>query len=103
MIEISEHVKKHFYKTTFDTAAWNQFVDSCREQLVGVMMLDQFDAEENELLISLGASHTYFFMRNNPKRYQLLGRADINYLNLFRKPVAIIKCTPRDGMEGHFL
>ena len=73
LIEISEHVKKHFYETTFDTTAWNQRVDNCREQLAGVMTLDQFDAEVNELLRSLGASHTYFFTRNNPKRYQLLG------------------------------
>ena len=73
LIEISNHVKKHFYETTFDTAAWNQHVDKCRQQLAGVITLDQFDRKVNELLTSLNASHTYFFTRNNPKRYQLLG------------------------------
>ncbi len=71
--EIAKQVTAHFYKTDFDTTAWNQRVYNCRQRLAKVTRLDQFDFEVNELLGTLNTSHTYFFSRNNPKRYQLLG------------------------------
>ncbi len=71
--EISNYVKQHFYETTFDTVAWNQKVEACRQRLAASTTLDQFDQEVNVLLKTLDASHTYFFSRNHPKRYQLLG------------------------------
>ena len=73
LIEISNQVKKHFYETTFDSVAWNRQVEDCRQQLAGITSLDQYDQKVNKLLTSLNASHTCFFTRNNPKRYQLLG------------------------------
>ena len=74
--EISENVKLNFYETTFDSIAWNQNVDNYRLQLSNVKTLDSFDLLINELLSSLKTSHTYYFSRNNPKRYQLLGVFD---------------------------
>jgi len=71
--EISEKVKLNFYETTFDSIAWNQKVDHYRLQLSTIKTLDAFDSLINELLSSLNTSHTYYFSRNNPKRYQLLG------------------------------
>ncbi len=71
--EIAKQVTAHFYETDFDTTAWNQRVYNCRQRLAKVTRLDQFDFEVNELLGTLNTSHTYFFSRNNPKRYQLLG------------------------------
>ena len=79
--EISDSVKLNFYETTFDSIAWNQKVDNCRSQLSYVKTLDQFDLLVNELLNSLKTSHTYFFSRNNPKRYQLLGIFDAIFGN----------------------
>ncbi len=86
--EISTLVKEHFYDPTFNTDVWNRQLDECREQLEEVTTLDQFDKKVNDLLASLNTSHTYFFTRNNPKRYQLLGvfhqLFDKNDTSLFR-------------------
>lgn len=71
--EISEHVKTHFYEKTFDANSWDKRVSQCRKKIRDVKTLDQFDRIVNELLATLNTSHTYFFSRNNPKRYQLLG------------------------------
>ena len=71
--EVSETVIENIYDATFDSIIWKQQVDNCRQKLPSIKTLDQFDGMVNELLSTLKTSHTYFFSRNNPKRYQLLG------------------------------
>ena len=71
--EVSQLVKQHFYDASFDTTAWNEKVDRTLEQMNSSNSLDEVAHELNLLLSTLNASHTYFFSRNNPKRYQLLG------------------------------
>jgi len=88
LLEISNKVKGHFYKKSFDTIVWNDKVNKCLRQMTKTLSLDQFDQTVNELLASLNTSHTYFYSRNNPKRYQLLGIFnsifDKNDLSLFQ-------------------
>jgi len=74
--EISENVKLNFYETTFDSIDWNQKVEDYRLKLSTVKTLDSFDLLINELLSSLKTSHTSYFSRNNPRRYQLLSIFD---------------------------
>ncbi len=73
LLEISDLVKAHFYDSTLVGETWDRRVENHRKALAEVATLDQFDSQVNELLKSLNTSHTYFFTRNNPKRYQLLG------------------------------
>ena len=93
--EISNNVSEHFYKTTFDTLEWQQHVEATRQHMTKVKTLDHFDIEINQLLATLNASHTYFFSRNNPKRYQLLSIFDF----LFDKKDTSLFCYEGIGMD----
>ena len=86
--EISQHVETSFYDRRFDTDSWREQVERIRSEVASSPSLDAFDRSLNQLIGNLNASHTYFFSRNNPKRYQLLGifhaLFDANHHSLFQ-------------------
>ncbi|MFK7767259.1 MAG: S41 family peptidase [Mariniblastus sp.] len=71
--EVSNAVKDHFYDRKFDAGEWQKRSTPFRERALSAKSLDQFDSVVNELLATLNASHTNYFSRRNPKRYQLFG------------------------------
>ena len=71
--EVSSAVIEHFYDPDFNEAAWKQRAIKSRKRAANVKNLDDFSNEINGLLASLNASHTFYYSRDNPKRYQLLG------------------------------
>lgn len=71
--EVAQTVSEHFYKTDFDLSEWAKRCRDCREKVIASQSLDEFATGMNELLSSLETSHTFYYSRHNPKRYQLLG------------------------------
>lgn len=71
--EVSKLVKEHFFDKSFDSNAWDQRAGAMRDKAISATTHDQFDQCINELLTTLNTSHTYYYSRLNPKRYQLLG------------------------------
>ena len=71
--EVAQLVTEHFYDLQFDQVAWDQQVSKFRGKSANANSHDEFSACLNELLRTLGASHTSYFSKLHPKRYQLLG------------------------------
>ena len=72
--EILELVEKHFYDADAVSGdEWKKSADQLRTQVAGITDFDHFDAAVNAFLATLDTSHTHYFSRGNPKRYQLLG------------------------------
>ncbi len=71
--EVAQAVAEHFYDKDFDTAAWQKKCSEFREQAIEAKSLERYDQSVNQLLATLKTSHTFYFSRNNPKRYQLFG------------------------------
>jgi len=71
--EVSKLVAEHFYDRSFDNNAWASRVAEFRGKSLSTKDIDAFSFQVNQLLATLDASHTFFYSRNNPKRFQLLG------------------------------
>ena len=71
--EVSKAVEQHFYRRDFDTKKWQEVAEVYRKQCLTAPTHDEFTSVINKLLKTLDASHTYYFSKLNPKRYQLLG------------------------------
>ena len=71
--EIADLVEQHFYDPQLDVDLWRQRVAEARKAFQDRNDEDRFDEIANDLLKTLGASHTYYFSKLDPKRYQLLG------------------------------
>lgn len=71
--EVTSLVAEHFYKRDFDTVAWTKRAADSRARALECESHDEFSNELNSLLSSLNSSHTYYYSKLNPKRYQLLG------------------------------
>ena len=71
--EVSKLVAEHFYDRSFDISVWASRVAEFRKKALAENDVDAFSLQVNQLLATLDTSHTFFYSRNNPKRFQLLG------------------------------
>lgn len=71
--EVETLVQEHFFDPTVDHRAWRARTAGLRDDALAARSLDEFSAAVNAWLATLKASHTSYFSRNNPRRYQLLG------------------------------
>jgi carboxyl-terminal processing protease len=71
--EVVEIAEQHFFDPVGDMPAWRQAVEEIRDKAIATDSHDAFSVEVNRLLATLGASHTFYYSKLNPKRYQLLG------------------------------
>ncbi len=71
--QVSAHVEEHFFDPGFNLNQWKARYAEFRRRAIAAPTRDAFAAIVNELLATLDASHTHYFSRLNPKRYQLLG------------------------------
>lgn len=71
--EVSKLVAEHFYDRSFDISVWASRVAEFRRKALAENDVDAFSLQVNQLLATLDTSHTFFYSRNNPKRFQLLG------------------------------
>ncbi len=72
--EVLELVEKYFHDAgAVSGDKWKNPVGQLREQVDRITDPDQFAVKVNALLATLNTSHTHYFSRGNPKRYQLLG------------------------------
>lgn len=71
--EVVGIVEQHFFDPNLDIPIWRERAAQARELAVASDSHDAFSEQVNRLLRSLGASHTFYFSKLNPKRYQLLG------------------------------
>lgn len=71
--EVSAIVAEHFYDRQFDTAAWKVQTNPFRKNAISATSLDEYAGHINSLLATLNTSHTRYFSRHDPRRYQLLG------------------------------
>lgn len=71
--EIAEHVERNFFDNNFDVAGWKEKVAKARPKAIAAKSRDEFSNVINELLKALNTSHTKYFSKLDPRRYQLLG------------------------------
>ncbi len=74
--EVASFVDQHFFKQDFDGGEWAKKVAIARVLAVECKTHDEFSEIVNDLLATLKTSHTHYFSRQNPRRYQLLGVFD---------------------------
>jgi carboxyl-terminal processing protease len=72
--ELIATVEEYFYDSTRVTnSKWNRRAKQLKEFGNTANSTDQVSDSINALLETLQASHTHFYSKNDPKRYQLLG------------------------------
>ncbi len=72
--EVIEKVETYFYDSTLvSTPQWKEALSRSRDQVRSITKSSQLEDVINSLLSTLNTSHTYYFSKENPKRYQLLG------------------------------
>lgn len=71
--EVAALVADHFYDPKLNQKDWAERVAEVRNHIADVDDLDSFSNQVNQLLAGLDASHTFYFSKHDPKRYQLLG------------------------------
>jgi carboxyl-terminal processing protease len=71
--EVGALVAQHFYDKNFDVKEWNNRIIAFRLQAIAAKTEDEFSSVINELLQTLNTSHTQYYSKLNPKRYQILG------------------------------
>lgn len=71
--EVVQLVEEHFYDPDFDVAAWQARAAGMRDTALQAESRAEFAEVVNQLLASLGVSHTGYFSQSDPRRYQLLG------------------------------
>jgi len=70
--EIDGLVQEHFFDPAFDAEAWQERSVGFRQQAGQADSRDKFAAIVNDWLATLHSSHTHYYSRLDPKRYQLL-------------------------------
>ena len=71
--EVTEIVQQEFYDSEFNFESWLARSKTFREQALQAKNHDEFDRVVNQLLKTLGTSHTYYYSRKNPRYFQLFG------------------------------
>lgn len=72
--EAVELIETHFYDSiAVSNAQWKINLNRSRNKLDSISKKAQVADIINALLATLNTSHSYYFSKNNPKRYQLLG------------------------------
>lgn len=73
--EVVSLIHEHFFDRHFDFEKWDlEVVENARKNAIAAKSHDEFSKVLNdELLDSLNASHTRYFSKLDPARYQLLG------------------------------
>ena len=71
--EVCDLVSKHFYKKDFDDKEWARHCQSLQESCLAAKTHDEFASGINRLLEKLDASHTRYYSKRDPRRYQLVG------------------------------
>lgn len=70
--EVAGIVAESFYDPNFDDRRWRRQVDELSRQITKSETRDDFAAHINRLLKNLNTSHTFYFAKSDPKRYQIL-------------------------------
>jgi carboxyl-terminal processing protease len=72
--EVVGLVEKHFLDVrAVSGEVWQRDVAQARERIHSITDPDQFASTVNGLLATLDTSHTYYFSKGDPRRFQLLG------------------------------
>ncbi len=71
--EVSKIVETGFFDKNFDVPSWRARVAKIRPQAIAGKSEDEFSDLINALLGTLNTSHTRYFSKLDPRRYQLLG------------------------------
>ncbi len=71
--EVAETVETHFFEQDFDVDAWRAKVETAKLSAQKSKTRDEFAEVINRLIATLNASHTHYYSRQDPRRYQLLG------------------------------
>ena len=71
--EVVEIVAANFFSANFDSDGWQTTAQSFRKRALSAKSHDDFDAIVNEMVATLKTSHTYYYSRQNPKHFQLVG------------------------------
>ncbi len=72
--EAVELIETHFYDSTaVSNALWENNLNRAQNKVDSISKITQLADVINALLATLNTSHSYYFSKNNPKRYQLLG------------------------------
>lgn len=72
--EVVELVETHFYDSVAVSGpAWKKAVSQLQDDLGSATGPDQLASKMNTLLETLNTSHTHYYSKGDPKRYQLLG------------------------------
>jgi len=70
--EVADTVAESFYDPNFDHVRWRRQVDEVSVETLKSKTRDEFAAHINRLLKTLNTSHTFYFAKSDPKRYQIL-------------------------------
>lgn len=73
LAEVANIVADGFYDPDFDHEQWKLRVSNIETEVATATTRDEFADHINQLLHSLNTSHTAYFAKSNPKRYQILG------------------------------
>ncbi|THB74595.1 MAG: PDZ domain-containing protein [Desulfobulbaceae bacterium] len=74
LTDVLKLVEKYFYDADAVSGnEWKSSVEKLQEHIDRITGPEQFALKVNSLLATLDTSHTYYFSKGNPKRYQLLG------------------------------
>ncbi len=71
--EITAIIEKHFFDSDRLDQSWQRKVNDCKKRIEKTSSSMELEKEVNLLLAQLKVSHTKFYSKDNPKRYQLLG------------------------------
>ena len=71
--EIDEAVSEHFYRDDFKFDDWRNSTKALRRQANSASSHEDFASSVNAMLEKLNASHTHYFSKFDPRRYQLVG------------------------------
>jgi carboxyl-terminal processing protease len=72
--EVVGLVEEHFYDAAaVSSTQWKEAVRQLRDHVDSAAGPDQLASKVNSLLAALNTSHTHYYSKDDPKRYQLLG------------------------------
>lgn len=72
--EVVGLVEEHFYDVAaVSSTQWKKAVRQLRDHVNSTAGPDQLTSKINSLLAALNTSHTHYYSKGDPKRYQLLG------------------------------
>jgi carboxyl-terminal processing protease len=71
--QVWSQVQNDFYQPTQVGESWDQLKPSFRQRAIACTDRDEFASVISEMLATLNSSHTAYFAKTNPKRFQILG------------------------------